>query len=296
MDGERIRKRIAGIAAELAELMAEPYDALTTAEQLALAAQWETVTRSQAVIGHRLVAELATAPVAELGETNAATALATLLRISKSEAGRRIHEARDLAPRQALTGEVLEPMLPCTAAAQERGQIGGEHVTIIRGFFKRLPSFVDPETRVLAEAQLAEIACGVKPEELRQAAGRLAMLLDQDGELTDADRARRRYLSIGKQQSDGMSEVRGRLDPEGRAVMDVVLAKLAAPGMCNPDDESPCLDGDPSTDAKHADCRSQGQRNHDALKALGRALLAPGRLGSHNGLPVTMMVVIFIHC
>ena len=49
MDGERIRKRIAGIAAELAELMAEPYDALTTAEQLALAAQWETVTRSQAV-------------------------------------------------------------------------------------------------------------------------------------------------------------------------------------------------------------------------------------------------------
>ena len=290
MDGERIRKRIAGIAAELAELMAEPYDALTTAEQLALAAQWETVTRSQAVIGHRLVAELATAPVAELGETNAATALATLLRISKSEAGRRIHEARDLAPRQALTGEVLEPMLPCTAAAQERGQIGGEHVTIIRGFFKRLPSFVDPETRVLAEAQLAEIACGVKPEELRQAADRLAMLLDQDGELTDGDRARRRYLSIGKQQSDGMSEVRGRLDPEGRAVMDVVLAKLAAPGMCNPDDESPCLDGDPSTDAKHADCRSKGQRNHDALTAMGRTLLASGALGSHNGLPVTMVI------
>jgi hypothetical protein len=102
MDGERFRKRIAAIAAEVADLLTEPFDALTTAERLALAAQWETVTRSQAVVGHRLVAELATAPVAELGETNAATALATLLRISKAEAGRRIHEARATMTRSPL--------------------------------------------------------------------------------------------------------------------------------------------------------------------------------------------------
>ena len=249
MDGERIRKRIAGIAAEVAELMAEPFDALTTAERLALAAQWETVTRSQAVVGHRLVAELATAPVAELGETNAATALATSLRISKSEAGRRIHEARDLAPRQALTGEVLEPMLPCTAAAQQRGQIGGEHVTITGGSSSgcRLSSI--PRPACWRRRSWPRSRAGTNPRSYAQAAHRLAMLLDQDGELTDGDRARRRYLIIGKQQSDGMSEVRGRLDPEGRAMIEAVFAKLAAPGMCNPDDESPCLDGDPSTEA-----------------------------------------------
>ena len=65
-----------------------------------------------------------------------------------------------------------------------RGAIGGEHVKIIRRFFDRLPGFVDYDTREAAEAQLAELACGLKPEELRQAADRLAILLDQDGELS----------------------------------------------------------------------------------------------------------------
>jgi Domain of unknown function (DUF222) len=290
MEAERIGKRIAAMAAELADLLAEPFDALSTAERCALAAQWEKLTRSQAVVGHRLVAGLADAPVAELGESSAAAALSTLLQISKSEAHRRVREAADLAPRRALTGAVLEPLLPCTAAAQARGQIGAEHVRTIRRFFDHLPSFVTYDEREAAEAQLASLACGLKPEELRVAAGRLAMLLDQDGELTDGDRARRRYLSIGKQQSDGMSEVRGRLDPEGRAVMDAVLAKLAAPGMCNPDDEAPCVDGDPSAEAAACDTRSTGQRNHDAVTAMGRALLASGQLGSHTGLPVTMVI------
>ncbi len=241
-------------------------------------------------MGHRLVAALAEAPVAELGAPTPAAALSTLLRISKDEAAGRVRQARELAPRRALTGEVLAPVLPCTVAAVEAGRIGAEHVKQIRKFFKKLPSFVDPETRQLAEAQLAEIAAGVNPDELRVAADRLAALLDQDGTLCDADRARRRYLSIGPQQPDGMSEVRGRLDPEGRAVFDAVSAKLAAPGMCNPDDETPCVDGDPSAEAVRGDQRSQGQRNHDALTAMGRALLASGALGSHKGLPVTLVI------
>ena len=183
------------------------------------------------MVGHRLVAGLADAPVAELGETSVAAALSTLLRISKSEAHRRIREAADLAPRRALTGEVLEPLLPCTAAAQARGQIGAEHVRIIRRFFDHLPSFVTYDEREAAEAQLASLACGLKPEELRVAADRLAMLLDQDGELTDGDRARRRYLIIGAQQPDGMSEVsRPARRREARAVIDAVFAKASRPG------------------------------------------------------------------
>ena len=181
-------------------------------------------------------------------------------------------------------------MLSHTAAAQRRGDIGAEHVKIIRRFFDQLPGFVDHETRDAAEAQLAELACGLKPEELRQAADRLAILLDQDGQFTDGDRARRRYLTIDKQGRDGMSDIRGRLDPEARATLDAVLAKWAAPGMCNPDDEVPQVDGDPSPEVVGGDCRSTGQRNHDALKALARAMLASGQLGSHNGLPVTLIV------
>ena len=161
---------------------------------------------------------------------------------------------------------------------------------IIRRFFDQLPSFIDYDVREAAEAQLASLAGGLKPEELRVAAQRLAMLLDQDGDLSDADRVRRRYLSIGNQQTDGMSKITGLLTPEARAVLEAVWAKLAAPGMCNPDDQTPGVDDQPSPEAAAGDTRCTGQRNHDALVAMGRALLASDTLGSHNGLPVTLVI------
>ncbi|MEO3760384.1 HNH endonuclease signature motif containing protein [Mycobacterium sp. B14F4] len=290
MSFERISKRVADMSDDFAELMAESLDSLSTAELLKLTAQWEAFTRRQATLGHRLVANLERAPLAEIGESSAAKALSFMLRIDKDEATRRVKEARDLAPRRTMTGEVLEPALTGTAAAQERGDIGGEHVKVIRLFLKKLPMRVSYDEREAAEAQLAQIACTLTPEELRKAADRLAALLDQDGEYSDVDRANRRYLLIGKQQPDGMSDLRGRLDPQGRAVLESVLAKLGAPGMCNPEDESPCIDGEPSADSVAKDLRSTGQRNHDALTAMGRALLASGALGSHNGLPVTVVI------
>lgn len=132
---------------------------------------------------------------------------------------------------------------------------------------------------------------GLGPTQFRKAADRLAFLLNQDGELpNDADRARRRYLTIEKQGIDGLSRVHGLLDPEACATIDAAFAKLAAPGMCNPDDEAPCVDGEPSEEAKHSDMRSQGQRNHDALKAMGRSVLASGELGNNSGLPCTIIV------
>ncbi len=87
-----------------------------------------------------------------------------------------------------------------------------------------------------------------------------------------------------------MSTITGMLDPQARATLDAVFAKSPHPGMCNPDDESPCVDGPPSEQAIHGDLRSQPQRNHDALKAMGRSVLASGELGQHNGLPATIIV------
>ena len=141
--------------------------------------------------------------------------LATKLRISKQEARRRVKQAELLGPRQAITGEPLAPTLANTAAAQARGQIGPEHVRIIEKFFDDLPSHIDGQTRDQAEADLARIAKGLGPTQFRAAADRLALLLNQDGEPPhDAERARRRYLTIEKQGVDGMSRIHGLLDPE----------------------------------------------------------------------------------
>jgi hypothetical protein len=282
-------KRIAVLAAELGGLLAEPMDG-SASERAAAAFEWETFTRRCAAMDHRVVASLAEVPAEELGASSVADALSTLLRISSTEANRRVKDAKDLGPRTAMTGEPLEPMLSNTAAAQCRGQIGFEHVKIIRRFFTKLPHFVAYDTREAAEAQLAELACGLRPEDLRAAADRLAFLLDQDGELSDADRAKRSYFTKAKQGRDGQSEVRGCVDPELAGLLDAVFAKWAAPGMCNPAEDTPCVDGEASDEQRRSDTRSAGQRQHDALKAICRAILASGQLGSHKGLPVTLVI------
>ncbi|WP_232002861.1 13E12 repeat family protein, partial [Mycobacterium sp. 1245801.1] len=128
------------------------------------------------------------------------------------------------------------------------------------------------------------------PEQLAGLARTLADCLNPDGTYTDDDRARQRGLTLGNQQPDGMSPLRGWLTPETRATLEAVLAKLAAPGMCNPDDDTPCVDGSPSEQVIERDSRSTAQRNHDGLNAALRGVLASGNLGQHNGLPASIIV------
>jgi hypothetical protein len=276
--------------ADLDRALGLSFDALTTPERLAMLERCEKLRRRLPVVEHPLINQIAEqANETELGG-KLASALANRLRISRGEASRRVHEAADLGERRALTGEPLPPPLPATAAAQRAGHLGAGHVAVIRGFCHRLPDLVDVETRTQAEAQLAHLGGQHRPDELAKLADKLTDCLNPDGTFTDNDRARRRGITIGRQDIDGMSPINGYLTPEARATLDAVLAKLAAPGMCNPSDATPCVDGTPAQDAIEHDARSTAQRNHDALTAAGRALLASGDLGQHNGLPATIIV------
>jgi hypothetical protein len=252
--------------------------------------RWEQMRRWQPAVEQVLINQLAEqAAPTELGG-KLASVLADRLRISRAEASRRIHEAADLGQRRALNGEPLEPVLTATAEAQRNGELGAGHVAVIRSFWHRLPDFVDIETRHKAEAQLARLGTEHRPDELAKLADKLTDCLNPDGDFTDVDRAKRRGLTFGKQDLDGMSPISGYLTPEARATIDAVFAKLAAPGMCNSADETPCISGTPSEPAIQGDTRSAGQRNHDALLAAARALLASGELGQHNGLPASIVV------
>ncbi|KAA0090942.1 HNH endonuclease, partial [Mycolicibacterium sp. P1-18] len=194
-------------------------------------------------------------------------------------------------PRTALNGQPLDPKLAPTAAAQGTGAIGPEHVTEIRSFLDKLPGWVDPDVVALSEQTLVHIGSGTGPDELRQAAKTLATAIDQDGpKPDDVERARKRFLRLGPQQADGMSRITGLLDPEARATIEPILAKYAAPGMCNPEDCKPRTSGTPSQEQIDTDTRTFGQRTHDALIAVARNLLSSGELGQHNGLPVTIIV------
>ncbi|BBY20060.1 HNH endonuclease signature motif containing protein [Mycobacterium stomatepiae] len=285
---EEIQADFDALRGAVSRVVGHSFDALTTPERLALLERLERETRRLRVPGHELINQVAEQATPEELGGKVSHALADRLRISRGEAGRRIAEAADLGPRRAITGEPLRPLLTATAEVQRDGKIGPSHISVIRQFFDRLPQSVDIETRECVERDLAEHAAQYRPEQLAKLADRLAACLNPDGNYTDEDRARRRGFVLGKQDMDGMSPVRGWLTPDARATVEAVLAKLAAPGMCNPEDETPVIDC-PSDDAPR-DLRSMAQRNHDGLHAALRALLASGKLGQHNGLPATIIV------
>src|ERR1700731_5280110 len=109
--------------------------------------------------------------------------------------------------------------------------------------------------------------------------------LNPDGELSDQERARKRGITLGKQEFDGMSRINGMVTPELRAAIEAMLAKLATPGACNPEDETPVVDATPGEDGDARDNRSKAQRNHDGLHAALRALFASGELAGPKGRP-----------
>jgi hypothetical protein len=287
---EEIQEDYDALRAAVSRIQRHSYESVTNPERVGLLEILEHETRRLQPASHQLINQLAEQATPEELGGKLAHALADRLHISRAESARRVAEAGDLGPRRALTGEPLEPRLPATAAGQRVGAIGAGQIAVIRQFFDQLPSWVDVETQALAEQQLAGRATEFRPEQVRKLADRLAYCLNPDGNFTDVDRARRRGLLLGKQDIDGMSRLSGWLTPEARATVEAVLAKLAAPGMCNPDDQTPIIDGAPGEEAIQRDSRSAGQRNHDGLHAALRALLGSGDLGQHNGLPATIIV------
>jgi hypothetical protein len=112
-------------------------DVLTQPELLALMNRREAMARREVAADHQIINRLAAeADPKVLGGKSLVDVLAMRLRISKKEARRRIKHAELLGRRTALTGEVLGPRLAATAAAQQRGDIGAEHVRIIEGTAK----------------------------------------------------------------------------------------------------------------------------------------------------------------
>jgi hypothetical protein len=231
-DRDTVLSAVAGLEAAVDVLAGVSFDGLSSPDVVQVLARVETVCRRQPVVAHRLIGKLVRGGSArELGAKSVTEVLTTALRISPTDANRRLKDAAELGERTALTGEPLPPLLPHVAAGQAAGRISGEHVTIIRGFFKHLPVWVDLPTRELAETQLAGVAIKFGPEELRQATALIAALVNPDGEFSDADRARKRDFTIGRQGPDGMSTISGHITPELRATLEAVNSKdpAAAP-------------------------------------------------------------------
>ena len=292
MSAAAVREAMANLRAAYEAFAASELDALTRSELLAAMDDFETLTCGMPSQSHRLLTRLqAQTTPRQMGAKSWNEMLRIRWRLSSAEASRRLHEAAELGARTSLLGEPLAPVLPAVAAAQSAGLVTGEHVSTIRDAIKRLPSWVDATTRTQFEVDLVRVAVGVGPKELRETAALRLFLLDQDGpEPDDADRERKRRVSAGRQGRDAMTPLTADLTPEAWAVWEVIFAKYAAPGMCNPADAEPCTSGTPSQAQIDNDHRTLEQRQHDALLAVGRIAVMSGELGHLNGLPVSVII------
>lgn len=264
-------------------------DNLAPAVRLRALERLETAQRRQTATGHTLIAGLATQDPADVGGP-VHRVIADWLRISCAHARRRMRDAAQLCPRVTLAGHTLPAELPATAAAWHAGLLDGQHLQVIQTFVRDLPDATPADTVERAERFLAEQAATLRPDQLEKLANRYALVINPDGKFSERDRARQRGFTWCGQRRDGMSIGKLVASPELRANLDAWLARFAAPGMCNPDDRTPCVDGEPPRDAASTDLRSHAQRQHDALNALVRGQLGDPKLGVHNGLPVTVVV------
>lgn len=265
------------------------FDVLDPVVRLRVLERMEASRRRQIAVSHDVIAGLAREESAAIGGP-VDKVIADWLRISCAEACRRLREANQLSPRLTLTGQQLPPELPATAVAWRDGLLDGQHLRVIQAFVRDLPASIPVDKVENAERFLAREAEKLRPDQLQKLAHRYALSINPDGKFSDADRARQRGFTWCGQGPDGMSVGKLVASPELRADIDAWLSRFAAPGMCNPDDETPCVEGEPDEERARRDMRSPAQRQHDALNALVRGQLGDPKLGQHNGLPVAVIV------
>jgi hypothetical protein len=149
--------------------------------------------------------------------------------------------------------------LPRLAAAAGQGRVSAEQIELVGALSDR----VGVEQVVPFDGILADLAATAGPGEVAKACQRLLGHLDPDGADPDpAEAFERRELSLSR--SGAMTYLRGRLDPEGAAVLQTALdALMRPPGP--------------------GDLRTAGQRRADAAVELARLMLNEGALPTVGG-------------
>ncbi|WP_194837185.1 HNH endonuclease signature motif containing protein [Nocardia sp. XZ_19_369] len=301
--GEEHQGRVADpLLGAVADLLERPLTPMSDDKIIELLRDVEQATRRLVAVGHRLIVEASDRNLPnQTGTGTAKKFLMHTLRLSNAEAGARVAAALSLGSWHDMAGEVRAPRLPSTAAAQVDGEISADHARQIAAVMKRVPGSTANAEFEAAEQLLADFARTGSPDDIAKVGEAVLAYLDPDGVRTDdTDRARMRGITIGRQRADGMSPIKGEITPTLRALLDPCMAKLARPGMNNPDDpESPSgedgfVDQDQLATAARRDARSAAQRTHDGFLALLRHCVAPEKLGAHRGLPVSTILTMNI--
>ncbi len=278
---ERISAALDAIDAAHDVLRATSSDVVSNNFRVKVAERLETQDRVNRGLMYRFFGEIADPPDGAGFVPVVRDVLWARLHITPKEITRRFRLAARIRPRRSLTGAPVQPELPQLADAVQAGTVGEDHIRAVCRAVDVLPSCVPPTEIAEAERRLVEHATKVDAGVVTRLGQRIADYLNPDGLFTDDDRVRRRGLRLGPQGPDGMSRLDGLLDPEARAYFEGVEAAVR-PGRHEPDAER--------KDPEMRDDRTPAQRCHDAFKLGMETAIASGKVGTHRGHPVTVIV------
>lgn len=283
----QVVEALEAIDAAQAVLRATPTDLVGNAFRIEMADRLEGHSRVTLGLTYRMFGEIADPPDgiddSELpAGIKVRDLLRTRLRITAGEVTRRMKLAARIRPRPSLVGPSLAPELETLAEAVEEGALSDAHIQEIRKALDALPRVVSADNRSEAERDLVSHARQQDPAFVTQVGNALADVYNPDGIFDEKDRIAASGVTIHNQGPDGNSRVTGTLTPEARANWEAVGAAVR-PGHHVPGAGQTVVDAG-------LDTRSAAQRLHDAINWGLRTAMASGGLGTHRGVPVTVIV------
>jgi hypothetical protein len=240
------------------------------------------------LVDHQMINEAGRRGLPEsLCQGSLARMLASVLRISISEAAHRARADENLSDRMSMTGQPLDPIRPQLAAAQRVGELSAEHVDIITRTLATVdrPGF-DPADIEAGEHLLARFATQFGPKDLRRLAEQVVDAINPDGSRPKEELNRDRRFFHLRPTKDGAYAGEFRLSAAAGAKLQAVLGPLAKPRI----HITETADGQRIEDP---DQRHHGQRMHDALEDVcDRLLRSENPVPDSGGTPATVIITI----
>src|SRR6195952_94924 len=242
----------------------------TEPDLLSFAQLIETTARLVFTAQVRIAGEIDTRKIAAShGASSTAALLRDTLTISQADAHTRVSTATAVLPQLAVSGGIIDPVLPLLGAALADGQIGIEQTRTIVTTMTKLPTAVDPQLRDDVQETLVEQGILTEPKPFAKFARAIAEACDPDGKLNDTPDPDKVELHIGtRNASTGMTKFGGQLDDEGVELLNQSIQGLSIPRV----------EPDGTKDRRPAAVR-QGQ----ALKEVLRMFLDHGDAPTNGG-------------
>ncbi len=190
----------------------------------------ELEVRKQAIEVEQLslIAQVETERLAyDLGAKSTVVLLRDALRIGANDAAGRVRLALAITPPRLITGELVEPQHPQTAAALADGSISVRAAATVVKMTDKIDDLLADQSAPLYETALLDFAAEHDPDLLARFATGLYARVDHDGAFRDIETAHRRRTLTLHRRSDGSATIAGDLTCEAAEYLETLLDTLA---------------------------------------------------------------------